>query len=145
MQFAATFTKSASEPRIRVHSTEKQLPIERVLETYNDRPTIERYFYDEQYSLGARQVRTHHYAGAAMFQYLVATTNNMLRWLKHTTFKGTVLEKLGVGRLIHEAMQIPARIHKWGEKWRIEMPAQHTLVRQLINNWDELRLAAVDT
>jgi hypothetical protein len=28
---------------------ERQLPIERVLETYNDRATIERYFYDEQY------------------------------------------------------------------------------------------------
>jgi hypothetical protein len=125
--------------------TEKQLPVEQVLETYNDRPTIERYFYDEQYSLGARQVRTHHYAGAAMFQFLVATTNNLLRWLKHSTFKGTVLEKLGVGRLVHQAMQIPARIHKWGDKWKIEMPAQHTLVKQLINSWDELRLAAVDT
>jgi hypothetical protein len=27
---------------------ERQLPVERELETYNDRPTIERYFYDEQ-------------------------------------------------------------------------------------------------
>jgi Transposase DDE domain group 1 len=125
--------------------TEEQLPVERVLETYNDRPTIERYFYDEQYSLGAKQVRTHHYAGAAMFQFLVATTNNLLRWMKHTTFKGTVIEKLGVGRLIHEAMQIPARIHKWGDRWRIEMPAQHYLVKQLINRWNEISLTEVET
>lgn len=124
---------------------ERQLPVERVLETYNDRPTIERYFYDEQYGLGARQVRTRHFAGEAMFQFLVATTNNLLRWLKHTTFKGTVIEKLGVSRLIHEAMQIPARIHKWGEKWRIEMPAEHTLVKQLLKSWDEIRMASGET
>jgi hypothetical protein len=80
--------------------SEEQLPMERVLETYNDRPTIERYFYDEQYGLGARQMRTRHFAGAAMFQYMVATTSNVLRWLKHSTFKETVIEKSGIGRLI---------------------------------------------
>ncbi|HEY7546164.1 MAG TPA: transposase, partial [Blastocatellia bacterium] len=64
---------------------DEQLGVESVLEVYNDRPTIERYFYDEEYSLGARQVRTHSWAGAAMFQFLVATTNNLLRWMKHTT------------------------------------------------------------
>ena len=124
---------------------EEQLPVEKVLETYNDRPTIERYFYDEQYSLGARQVRTRHFAGEAMFQFLVATTNNMLRWLKHSTFKGTVLERMGVGRLIHQGMQIPARVRKWGEKWIIEMPAQHTLVKQLLKSWNEIIMTEVKT
>jgi hypothetical protein len=107
----------------------------------NDRPTIERYFYDEQYGLGARQVRTRHFAGTAMFQYMVATTSNVLRWLKHSTFKETVIEKLGIGRLIKEGMQIPARIHKWGEKWRIEMPAEHHLVKQLLRSCGELSLS----
>lgn len=124
---------------------EEQLPIEEVLETYNDRPTIERYFYDEQYALGARQVRTRHFAGEAMFQYIVATTNNLLRWMKHTTFKGTEFEKMGIGRIIHQAMQIPARIRRWGEKWIIEMPSQHYLVKQLMKSWGELNQAPVDT
>jgi hypothetical protein len=124
---------------------EKQLPVEQVLETYNDRPTIERYFYDEQYSLGARQVRTRHFAGEAMFQFLVATTNNLLRWLKHKTFKGTILEQMGVGRLIHQGMQIPAKVRKWGEKWIIEMPAQHTLVKQLLKSWSAISLKEVKT
>jgi hypothetical protein len=44
----------------------------------NDRPTIERYFYDEQWGLGVRQVRTRHFAGEAMFEFMVATTNNLL-------------------------------------------------------------------
>lgn len=124
---------------------EDQLPIGKVLETYNDRPTIERYFYDEQYALGARQVRTSHFAGEAMFQFIVATTNNLLRWMKHTTFKGTEFEKMGIGRIIHQAMQIPARIRRWGERWIIEMPSQHHLVKQLMKSWGELNRAAVDT
>jgi hypothetical protein len=95
---------------------DEQLGVESVLEVYNDRPTIERYFYDEEYSLGARQVRTHSWAGAAMFQFLVATTNNLLRWMKHTTLRGTPIEEMGLGRLIHQAMQIPARIKRWGKR-----------------------------
>ena len=125
--------------------SEEQMPINRVLETYNDRPTIERYFYDEQYALGARQVRTGHFAGEGMFQYIVATTSNLLRWMKHTTFKGTEIEKMGVGRIIHQAMQIPARIGRCGERWIIEMPAQHCLVKQLMKSWSELNRAGVDT
>jgi hypothetical protein len=34
-----------------------------------------------------------------MFQFIVETRSNLLRWLKHKTFKGTVLEKRGVGRI----------------------------------------------
>jgi len=68
--------------------SDRELPVEKVLEVYHGRSTIERYFYDEQYGLGAREVRTHHFAGEAMFEFLAATTNNILRWLKHSTFKG---------------------------------------------------------
>ena len=122
-----------------------QLRVERVLEVYNDRPTIERYFYDEQYGLGARQVRTGHFAGEAMFEFIVATTNNLLRWMKQSTFRGTELEKIGLSRLIHQAMQIPGRIKRCGRKWVVEMPAQHHLVKQLMRSWKELKPAAVDT
>jgi hypothetical protein len=52
---------------------------------------------------------------------------------------------MGLGRLIHQAMQIPARMCKWGEKRIIEMPAQHTLVKQLMKSWKELKPAPVDT
>ncbi len=123
----------------------EQLPVGKVLEVYHGRSMIERYFYDEQYGLGARQIRTHHFAGEAMFQFLVATTNNLLRWMQQTTFKGTELAKMGLKRLVHEAMQIPARIKKIGSKWRVEMPAEHNLVKLLLKSWDELSLAAADT
>lgn len=125
--------------------TEKQLPVERVLAVYNDRPTIERYFYDEQYGLGARQVRTSHFAGEAMFEYIVATTNNLLKWMRHTTFRGTEIEKMGVSRIVHEAMQIAGRIYREGRKWVVEMPAEHVLVKQLMKSWKQLRPLAVDT
>jgi hypothetical protein len=80
-----------------------------------------------------------------MFQFVVATTNNLLRRMKHTTFKGTELGKMGLGRLINQAMQIPARIRRWGERWIIEIPSQHHLVKQLMKGWKELNPAPVDT
>jgi len=125
--------------------SEKQLPVERVLEVYNDRPTIERYFYDEQYGLGARQVRTGHFAGEAMFEFIVATTNNLLKWMRHTTFMGTEIEKMGVSRIVREVMQIAGRIKREGRKWVVEMPAEHWLVKQLMKSWNQLRPVPVDT
>jgi len=41
-----------------------------------------RYLYDETYSSGAQHLRTRHFQGAALFQFLVATTNNLLRWMQ---------------------------------------------------------------
>lgn len=122
--------------------SDKQLPVEAVLESYHSRSTIERYFYDEQYGLGARQVRTHHYAGEAMFEFLVATTNNLLRWMKHSTFRGTEIEKMGLKRIVREAMQIPGRIKKKGKRWVVEMPREHPLVKLLLRSWSELSLEA---
>lgn len=119
--------------------TAEQLPVQATLPTYDDRSTIERYFCDEQYALGAQHVRTHHFAGAAVFQFLVATTNNVLRWLQHSTFRHTVLEQMGLGRLIRQAMHIPARIRRWGDHWVIQLPKQHHLVQQLLKNWSELQ------
>lgn len=125
--------------------SEKQLPVERVLEVYNDRPTIERYFYDEQWGLGARQVRTRHFAGEAMFEYIVATTNNLLKWMRHSTFRGTEVEKMGVSRIVREVMQIGGRIKREASKWIVEIPAEHWLVKQLMKSWKQLRPAMVDT
>jgi hypothetical protein len=120
---------------------ERRLPAERVLETYHDRSTIERYFYDEAYGLGARQVRTHHFAGQAVFQFLVATTNNLLRWMKHALFKDTPVEKMGICRLVQCAMQIPARIVRRGRKILVQLPARHHLVRMLARTWARMRSA----
>ena len=112
-----------------------QLPLERVLATYHDRSTIERYFYDEAYGLGARQVRTKHFPGEAVFQFLVATTNNLLRWMKHSVFKNTQIEQMGICRIVHCAMQIPARIKRWGNRILVEFPARHHLVASLAKTW----------
>ena len=118
--------------------TEHHLPAERVLETYHDRSTIERYFYDEAYGLGARQVRTHHVAGQTVFQFLVATTNNLLRWMKHSLFKDTPVEKMGICRLVRCAMQIPAKIVRRGQKILVKLPARHHLVRALSTTWAQM-------
>jgi hypothetical protein len=115
-----------------------QLPIPWVLPIYDDRATIERYFYDEQYALGAQQVRTRHFEGEALFQLLVSTTNNLLRWMQHQVFQQTALEKIGLKRLIHCAMQIPARIVQQDGQWIVELPQQHYLVKLLENDWEPL-------
>jgi len=114
------------------------LPIPWVLPIYDDRATIERYFYDEQYALGAQQVRTKHFEGEALFQLLVSTTNNLLRWMQHQVFQETVLEKIGLKRLIHCAMQIPARIVQQDDQWIVELPQKHYLVKLLENDWQPL-------
>jgi hypothetical protein len=121
-----------------------QLPLAQVLSTYHDRSTIERYFYDEAYGLGARQVRTHHGPGQALFLLLVATTNNLLKWMKHRLFKGTPIEAMGITRLVHVAMQIPARIKRWGERILVELPARHHLVAALLASWPLLSSSPPD-
>lgn len=119
--------------------TDRHLPPERVLETYHGRSTVERYFYDEAYGLGARQVRTHHFAGQSVFQFLVATTNNLLRWMQHQLFKDTPVEKMGICRLVRCAMQIPARIVRRGRKVLVKLPARHYLVSALARTWARMR------
>lgn len=121
-----------------------RLPLALVLATYHDRSTIERYFYDEAYGLGTRQVRTKHAAGQAVFQWLVATTNNVLRWMKHAMFKDTEIERMGVSRLVHCAMQIPARIKRWGDRVLVEFPARHHLIAALAKTWAPMLPSARD-
>src|SRR5215813_319900 len=118
----------------------KQLPLELLLPTYYQRSTIERYFYDECYSLGARQIRTHCFAGAALFQFLVATTNNLLQWMKHQVFKDTPLEVMGISTIVHQAMRIPGRLLKSATGWIVELPSQHYSLKKLLRHWKSLEL-----
>jgi Transposase DDE domain group 1 len=126
------------QPRIRhdcflTNLSKEELPVEKVLEVYDSRTTIESYFSDEQYALGAKHVRTWRYYGSALFQYLVATTNNLLRWYKHEVLKGTEFEDYGLKRIINQLMQIPARLIKRGRAWSIEFPQRHALAVKLLN------------
>jgi hypothetical protein len=148
-----TRAKQVGQPRSKVVKLDyyltdlsaRQLPVGMLLPTYDDRVTIERYFCDEQYALGAKHVRTKHFAGAAFFEFLVATTNNLLRWLQHSAFRQTEIEQLGLGRLVRQAMRIPARLKRLGEKLIVELPQQHHLVRQLVKSWSELAPALIPT
>lgn len=143
---------AAGADRVRVRKVDSfltsldphRLPLALVLPTYHDRSTIERYFYDEAYGLGARQVRTKHAAGQAVFQFLVATTNNLLRWMKHSMFKNTEVERMGASRLVHSAMQIPARIKRWGDRVLVEFPARHHLIASLATTWAPMLPSARD-
>jgi hypothetical protein len=42
-------------------------------------------------------------------------------------------------------MQIGGKIYKEGRKWIVEIRAEHTLVKQLMKSWKQLRPAMVDT
>lgn len=114
----------------------EELPVEKVLEIYDDRVTIESYFSDEQYALGARHLRTWRFHGSALFQFLVATTNNLLRWFRHEVLKGTEFEGYGLKRIVHQLMQIPARLGRKGGIWIMEFPQRHALAVKLLNQWD---------
>jgi hypothetical protein len=108
------------------------LPVAMALDRYDDRATIERYFRDEQCVLGARSVRTHKVAGAAVFQWMVAIANNLLQWMRARYFTTTALETYGVGRLVKRAFQIPARVLRSGTKLRVIFPKGHLLVETIV-------------
>jgi hypothetical protein len=111
--------------------SDRDLPVAEVVGFYHERATIERYFNDEQNALGARHVRTHHAEGAAVFQWMVAMANNQLRRVQETTFKQTPLAKLGLKRLIHTAMQVPAFVRRQGSKLIVSLPERHQIVQWL--------------
>jgi hypothetical protein len=113
--------------------TPEQVSVAEALDHYDDRATIERYFRDEQCAFGARSVRTHKAAGAAVFQWMVAITNNLLRWMRARCFAGTRLETYGASRLIEQAFQIPARLLRTGATLRVIFPERHLLVAALLH------------
>jgi hypothetical protein len=65
--------------------------------------------------------------------------------MRHSIFRGTEIEKMGVSRIVHEAMQIAGKIYKEGRKWIVKLPDEHNLVKQLMKSWKWLKPAAVDT
>jgi DDE family transposase len=111
----------------------KALPAKLALDGYDDRATIERYFRDEQETLGARSVRTHTAAGAAVFQWMVAITNNLVRWMRARCFAKTELAQYGVGRLVRRAFQIPARLVRTLGRVRVIVPERHALAAMIID------------
>jgi DDE family transposase len=123
----------------------EDLPAPAVVEIYNDRQRIEAYFRDEQQALGARHVRRRAWAGAAVFEWLVAMTNTVLRWTMGELLAGTPVEEFGLTRVVKEVMQIPARLVRRGRTVRIIVPSRHALVRRLLTSaspfWSRLAVA----
>jgi len=113
----------------------EEVPTERVLDLYDERETIESYFHDERHALGAQHVRTWSHAGSQLFQLLVATVNNLLRWYRHEVLKGTEFEEYGLKRIIGQLMQIGARLTKHGRRWLVEVPQRHAQAMKLLRQW----------
>jgi hypothetical protein len=116
----------------------EDLPADEAIEVYNGRQTIEAYFKDEQQALGARHVRTRVWAGAAVFEWLVAMTNNLLRWLQQQEWSATELEEVGLTRLVKEGMAIGGRIQRHGKQVLVTLERRHPLVRRLLTQWKAL-------
>lgn len=109
----------------------EQMPIERVLDSYDDRATIERYFRDED-ALGAHRVRTHRHTGAAVFEWMVAMTQNLLRWMKAKLFARTPIAGFGIGRLIGQVIAVTAHIERSGSRCRVLFSANNPLTKVLV-------------
>jgi hypothetical protein len=115
------------------------LAVGAVLEVYDARTTIEHYFYDETYALGARHPRSHRHAGAALYQWLVATTSNLLKWMQQTTFSRTPFAQFGLKQLTRRVFQIPGLLRWEGRRLVLVLPLRHHLVRGLVGTWRLLR------
>lgn len=106
-----------------------------VMAVYNDRETEESFFRAEQDGFGAHYLRTHKGEGEAAFLWLLASTANLLRWVQATTFGGTPLEKIGLAKLVTQAMRIPATIIQKADALIVVLPDTARLVRELVNAW----------
>lgn len=111
------------------------LPLEEVIEVYNDRATEESFFRAEQDAFGAHYLRTGHKEGEAGFLWLLASTANLLRWVQHSTFSHTPLENAGLTKLVTNAMQIPAQIVRTAQECIIILPRRARLAQQLLSAW----------
>ena len=107
------------------------------LDVYNDRETEESFFRAEQDGFGAQYLRTHKGEGEAAFLWLLASTANLLRWVQCDTFRGTQLEKIGLAKLVSQAMHIPATIIRESQRWIVLLPETARLVCQLVSAWVE--------
>lgn len=113
----------------------EQLSLDRVLEVYDARTSIEHYFYDETYALGARQVRSHVHAGGALFQWLVATTSNLLKWMQRRVLHRTPFAAFGLTQLAQRVFHIPALLEWQGRELLVLLPMLHHLVRRSAAAW----------
>ncbi len=111
------------------------LPVEAVLDSYNDRETEESFFRTEQDAFGAQYLRTRDFQGEAAFLWIMASTINLLRWVQSTTFAGTPLEEAGLTKLVSQAMRIPATIIQEAKVWVVVLPETARLLRQLVSIW----------
>lgn len=114
-----------------------ELSEEEVISLYNSRETEESFFRAEQDAFGAQYLRTHKADGERAFLWMLASTINLLRWLQETTFAGTELQKVGLSKLAHQAMRIPASIVRDAETWVIILPQRARLVQKLVSAWVE--------
>ena len=136
---AGTLTRRQVAPEYWLTSLEAEdLPAPAAVEIYNERVTIESYFRDEQQALGARHVRTKSHGGEAVFEWLVALANNVLKWMREATFAGTVVETLGLKRLVKEVLSLPAAVQRTADSIIVRLPSQTGIIRLLSASWKPL-------
>lgn len=112
--------------------TRQQVDEALALTLYDGRATSENYFKDEQYGRLMKSLRTRAFAGIAGGFWLAVMVFNQLTWLRQTTLAGTELAKLGVRKLIHSVMQVPARVVRTAQKITVYLPEHNYIARLLL-------------
>lgn len=113
------------------------LPADGVLDGYNARETEESFFRSEQDAFGAQYLRTHVFAGQAAFLWILASTVNLLRWVQQRLFAGTPLERLGLTKLVTQALRLPATVIQTADAWLVLLPATARLAHLLVRTWSQ--------
>lgn len=109
------------------------LPMQAVIDGYNDREAEEGFFQTEQDTFGAHYLRTKHKEGEAAFLWLMVSTINLLRWVQHSTFANTALEQVGLTKLVTQVLRIPATIIQTAHLIIVRLPELAWVTRQLVN------------
>lgn len=103
---------------------------------YQGRQTIEAFFKEEKNALAMKNLRTRDFWGNYVFFLLVAITNNLISWVKHSYFKGTKLFKAGLREIIKKVMTIPAFIKQTKDEIILLFPHRNKLAQIFIEQFE---------
>lgn len=83
-------------------------------DSYNGRQTIEAAIKEEKRVLHRDHQRTHSFVANEALAQLGLHVANLLTWFKQDLFGDTPLQELGLGRFVHQALLLPAKLRKCG-------------------------------
>ena len=112
--------------------SQQKATAEQVWRLYYERENSESDIEERKNVLESGSLRCRKYYGICAFQWLNVMASNLLVWMKQQRLQGTPLAAFGRHKLIHDAMQVPARLLQVDGQWVACWDQQHPLTHWLV-------------